>query len=90
MRDEFAKFLIRRGYKTETPSGNPSTVYAYLNSMDWICSEEHLSWRSLAENIDGLLVDYDVGGRKQHEGEKSHRTVINALKRFSEFIKEKP
>ncbi|HJA77578.1 MAG TPA: hypothetical protein H9774_12115 [Candidatus Desulfovibrio gallistercoris] len=87
MKEAFKKYLIDRGYKYVTPSGNPSTVDDYCNRVDRITAEENLTWQELAERIDDILPYYDKGGRKQYIGEKSHRSFINALKRFSEFVK---
>lgn len=87
MKEAFKKYLIDRGYKYVTPSGNPSTVDDYCNRVDRITAEENLTWQELVERIDDILPYYDKGGRKQYIGEKSHRSFINALKRFSEFVK---
>jgi hypothetical protein len=40
----------------------------------------------LGKNIDGIVVKYDVGGACEDFGNKSKKTVINALKRFAEFV----
>ena len=90
MRDQFEQFLIRKGYSKETPSGHPSTVYDYLKRIDSVCKEEHYSWGQLAASIDSIVRQYDVGGKKQDIGEKSHRAVINALKQFQEFVNIHP
>lgn len=87
MKEAFKKYLIDRGYKCVTPSGNPSTVDDYCKRVDRITAEENLTWQELAERIDDILPYYDKGGHKQYLGEKSHRSFINALKRFSEFVK---
>lgn len=87
MKKAFESYLSNCGYMTMTPSGNPSTVYGYSRCIDAVAREEGMSWEELAEKIDDVLPHYDDGGDKQHLGRKSHRAVINALKRFSEFIK---
>ena len=33
MRTAFETYLIGRGYKTETPTGRPSTVYDYILNL---------------------------------------------------------
>lgn len=86
MRKQFEKFLIFKGYKMTTPARHPSTIPQYINSVDLVCKIEHCSWLQLAENIDDIIKQYDVGGIKQDIGAKSHRTVINALKRFKKFV----
>lgn len=40
----------------------------------------------LGEKIDIITAMYDIGGVKSYLGEISHRAVINALKRYGEFI----
>jgi len=86
MKEAFEKYLIAKGYKTETPTGNRSTVYDYIYRIDKVCEREHLSWKELADNISSILPEYDGGGIKEHLGKQSHSSVINALKRFAEFL----
>ena len=83
----FEAYLINEGYATETPSGHPSTVYSYISAIENdVLDEEHISWDMLKSNIDSILPIYDVGGKKEHIGAKSNCTVINALRRFAEFV----
>lgn len=86
MKKQFEEYLISKGYKQTTPSGNPSTVYDYIKRVDKICQWEDVSWQQLANDIDEILPQYDIGGKKEDLGKKSHNAVINALRRFSEFI----
>lgn len=83
--DAFEKHLIMEGYAVETGTGNPSTVYSYLNAVETVRAEEGVSWDALKQNISAILPKYDVGGSKELLGAKSNKTVINALKRFAEF-----
>jgi len=89
MMQQFKEYLIKRGYTITTPSGKPSTVYQYLKSIEKVCEWEHTTWADLAKNIGTILAKYDIGGSRENFGNKSHKTVINALKRFSEFLKER-
>ncbi len=83
----FEAYLIKEGYSTETPSGHPSTVYSYIDGIERnVLDEEHISWDGLKNNIDTIVKQYDIGGSKESIGSKSNCTVINALKRFSEFV----
>lgn len=82
----FEKYLIDQGYAVETDSGNPSTVYAYVNAVELVREEEGLSWDSLGRNISAIVPRYDAGGAKELMGAKSNKTVVNALKRFAEFV----
>lgn len=86
MKEQFEKYLIKMGYSLVTPSGKQSTVYDYKKRIDKICEWEGLSWEGLAENISGMVSKYDVGGSKEEWGHKSHNAVINALRRYQDFL----
>ena len=81
----FENYLIDAGYAVETDSGNPSTVYSYLNAVESVRAEEGISWDTLKADIDDVVDKYDEGGLMSWYGAKSNKTVINALKRFAEF-----
>ena len=83
---DYEDYLIASGYKTETDNGDPSTVYAYIKAVDSVLSEEAISWSTLKANISDIVKKYDEGGEKEAFGRKSNKTVINALKRFEEFV----
>lgn len=87
MKDGFYEFLIDKGYKEYTPSGNPSTAYSYYNAIDTVCGNEKLSRSQLSARIDEILPKYDQGGIFEDIGKRSNRKVINALRRFAEFSK---
>ena len=82
----FEKYLIAEGYAVETNSGNPSTVYSYVNAVESVRAEEGISWDTLKADIDDIVDKYDEGGLMSWFGAKSNKTVINALKRFAEFV----
>lgn len=83
----FEAYLINAGYSTETPSGHPSTVYSYIDAVERnVLDDEHITWDMLKNNIDSIVAKYDVGGEKADIGAKSNSTVINALKRFKDFV----
>ena len=82
----FEQYLIEQGYAIETDSGNPSTVYSYLNAVESIRVDEGISWDTLKTNISAIVPQYDVGGSKELVGAKSNKTYINALKRFAEIL----
>ena len=81
----YEAYLIKKGYKTETDKGLPSTVYAYIKAVDFVLDEENLSWSALVDKIHIVIKKYDIGGEKEHLGNKSNKTVINALKRFQDY-----
>lgn len=86
MKKQFEEYLINKGYKQTTPSGQPSTVYDYTNRIDRICKWENMTWKQVAGSIQKLLSQYDTGGEKEDLGKISHNAVINALKRFTDFV----
>lgn len=83
---QFEDYLIEKGYKVETPSGQPSTVYDYIKRINKVCKWENMTWDTLAQNINSIVTKYDIGGSKEDKGAISHNSVINALKRYSEFL----
>ena len=82
----FEEYLTNAGYKEYTDSGNPSTVFSYTHAIGKVLEEEGISWHTLKSDIENIIPVYDVGGSKQHIGALSNCTVINALKRFNEFV----
>jgi len=85
MKEAFKQYMINNGYTQYTPKGLPSTVYDYLKRINFVCAQENKTWLQLAEKIDLIVIKYDVGGTEEYLGNKSHRAVINALKRYQEF-----
>lgn len=87
MKEAFYNYLLELGYKDSTPSGAPSTISHYINSIEKIIAWEHLgTWNQLIQHLPILLRKYDLGGEKAHLGSIGHGTVINALRRFAEFV----
>ena len=84
----YEKYLIENGYRIESDSGNPSTVYSYGNAVDKVVENEGLTWNSLANDINNIVPKYDAGGVYEDIGLKSNKTVINALKRFAEMVNQ--
>lgn len=82
----FEEYLVNAGYCEYTATGNPSTVFSYIHAIKKVLEEEGLSWHTLQRDIENIVPIYDIGGTKQHIGAKSNCTVINALKRFREFV----
>lgn len=84
--ESYEEYLIKAGYSLETDSGNPSTVYSYANAVQSVIDEEKTTWNALQTNISTIVKKYDIGGAKETFGCKSNKTVINALRRFEEFV----
>lgn len=51
-----------------------------------VCNRERISVTQLINNIDKIISKYDQFGSEAEFGNKSHRAVINALKRFKESL----
>ena len=84
---DYETYLINAGYATETPSGNPSTVYSYIRAIEkHVLDSEHVTWTTLKDNIDSIVEKYDIGGDKEDVGAIGNCTVINALRRFKDFV----
>lgn len=83
--DEFEIYLIKNGYSQYSPSGRPSTVYEYLNSLKNVCLRENISLNKLVNTIRETVRKYDFGGSEYEYGIKGNKTVINALKAFERF-----
>lgn len=88
MLKNFYDYLVMKGYKEVTPSGNKSTASDYVYRVEKVCHDEKISVTKLASNIAQYVKEYDVGGIKEELGKKSRSSVINALKRFEEFIND--
>ena len=86
---DYINYLVDAGYKIETDNGDDSTVYAYAKAVESVVNEEGITWIDLENNIDDIVDKYDVGGEKEAFGAKSNNTVINALKRFREYVESK-
>lgn len=84
--DNFVSYLKEAGYREYTPSGNLSTVYDYAKRIEYVCKKERCSLEKLADNIERLCKEYDYNGAKEHLGAISHRSVINALKAYKNYV----
>ena len=82
------KYLKKQGYKEFTPNDAPSTISQYLKAIEKIIDLKNYinGWTDIAQNIDTLLVEFDDGGTFADFGTSSHRTPINALCRFKDFL----
>ena len=83
---QYEAYLEAAGYPITGKTGKDSTVPAYVKAVGQVLKEEDLTWAELEKNIEQIVTKYDVGGACEDFGAKSNRTVINALKRFQEFV----
>ena len=83
----YEEHLIKCGYSVETPSGLPSTVNSYISAIEnHVLGAEKMNWGMLKDNIGNIVKKYGPGGPKEDIGAKSKCTVINALRRFEEYV----
>lgn len=87
MYDSFYNFLVSKKYSEYTATGNKGTVYSYCRAIESVLKKEGITWETLTNRIDQTVKKYDRGGIYEEFGNKSHRTVINALKAFQLFCK---
>ena len=80
IKDDYETYLRESGYEE-------NVVYQYSRAIDIVCKEENFSREELVANIMSSIKKYDKGGEKEAIGNYQKRTVINALKRFGEFIR---
>ena len=83
---DFVKWLVEQGYKKYTPSGNRSTAFEYADGVEKVRQRESLTETEMIKNIGMLIKKYDIGGAESEFGSMRHRIIINALKRYREFI----
>ena len=88
--EEYEAYLLQKGYAGITPSGALSTVPQYLKAVNSVLIEEHLTWSTLESQIAEIVTLYGKGGLKESIGNYQHKTTINALKRFQEFVASEP
>ena len=84
MKDEFYDYLKFEDNKTE------NTCKSYTYHVEVVREDEGYSWKTLAQNIATVISIYDIGGAKEDLGSMGHRSRINALKRFQEFVHKHP
>lgn len=78
--DIFRRYLTENGYKKNTV--NNYVYYVQRVAKEW----EHIDIVTLAREIDEILPKYDKEGIYRDKGQIGNAGVINALRRFSEFI----
>ena len=83
---QYEEYLKAAGYPVIGRTGKESTVPAYVYAVEQVLREENLTWAELEKNISQIVTKYDVGGECEDFGARSNRRVINALKRFAEFV----
>lgn len=77
---DFYTYLTNKKYAENTKR---QYTYYVKRVAEW----ENIDLKDLAEQIDVIRPKYDKGGIFQDRGQIGKATVINALKRFSEYVK---
>ena len=85
MLNQFQAYLVQKGYKEFSISGNPSTAIDYAWRVAKVCEKENYTVKQLADNINTILEQYGHCGQKWTIGRRSHESYINALKQFAKF-----
>ena len=83
LKKDYESYLSASGYED-------NVVYQYSRAIDIVCKEENITWVELTKIIMSVIKKYDKGGEKEKIGNYQKKTVINAIKRFKEFIKINP
>ena len=83
LKEDFKTYLTESGYEL-------SVVYAYPRAIGIVCAEECISWKTLLQNINKIIPLYSKDGVKEDIGNYQNKTVINALKRYRDFVLKNP
>ena len=84
---KFMDWLKQEDYKDWTGTGYPSTIYQYVGAIKRVMAKENIeSLSDLTQHIQLLIRKYGPYGPMKEYGSSGHNTVINALKRFMDFI----
>lgn len=81
MQKQFEQYLLEKNYK-------PTTSIDYPARLERLCRKEKISFEYLAKHLADILPQYETNGKKSSYGKRSHSSVLNALRRFAEFLNE--
>lgn len=81
MLNNFKTYLLNQNYK-------PLTAEDYKGRIERLLAKEKINLDTLIKNITSILPEYEKTGKKHAYGKRSHSSVLNALRRFSEFLAE--
>ncbi|MBR1604569.1 MAG: hypothetical protein IJ660_00495 [Alphaproteobacteria bacterium] len=81
MLNDFKSYLLGQKYK-------PLTAEDYKGRIERLLIKEKITLETLVKNITSILPEYEKTGKKHAHGKRSHSSVLNALRRFSEFLAE--
>lgn len=81
MQKQFEEYLLAKNYSA-------TTSLDYPMRLDRLCRKEKISYEHLAQHIYEIMPQYEKTGKKSSYGKRSHSSVINALRRFTEFLSD--
>ena len=81
MQKQFETWLLAKNYK-------PTTAIDYPARLERLCRKEKFDYEHLAQHLAEIMPQYEKNGKKSSYGKRSHSSVLNALRRFSEFLAE--
>lgn len=81
MQKEFESWLLEKNYR-------PTTSVDYPARLERLCRKEKISYEHLAQHLAEIMPQYETTGKKSSYGKRSHSSVLNALRRFAEFLSE--
>ena len=81
MQKQFEQYLLAKNY-------SPLTSFDYPSRLDRLCRKEKISYEHLAQHLAEIMPQYERTGNKSSYGKRSHSSVINALRRFAEFLSD--
>ena len=81
MQKQFEEYLQAKNYSS-------TTSLDYPMRLERLCRKEKFSYEHLAQHIAEIMPQYERTGNKSSYGKRSHSSVINALRRFAEFLSE--
>jgi hypothetical protein len=88
IQEQYEMYLEAADYSVIGISGNDSTVPQYSRAVEKVVEREGLSWSQLSNDIANIVQKYDKDGAEEDFGNRGNKTVINALKRFQEFVSD--
>jgi len=81
MQKQFEEYLLAKNYSSLTSIDYPAR-------LERLCRKEKISYEHLAQNLADIMPQYDRNGKKSSYGRRSHSSVLNALRRFAEFLSD--
>ena len=81
MQKQFEEYLLAKNYSSLTSIDYPAR-------LERLCRKEKISYELLAQNLADIMPQYEKTGKKSSYGRRSHSSVLNALRRFAEFLAE--